>query len=93
MEEPRRTPNKNPKGINFYDDVLQLLSTEREKDKTFSKTVNRLLREHLTSCNKKSGGNTLDTEILQKLIPVFVSKRLKVDLEPEEIARIKELLK
>jgi len=35
--------------------------------------------------------NALDSKILKKLIPIFISKAIKVDLNSEEIARVKIL--
>lgn len=55
-------------------------------------TVNKLAKKVYNKEEPvKKESNTLDTNILKKLIPVFIENRMQVKLDKPEIERIKQL--
>lgn len=101
MPELKLTPKKRKEIYNWKEMKGQPLPNNPKK-RISAYTVAKIYRISHTYVYKiwKEGPeasikttNSIDTEILKDLIPVFIEHELKVDLDPKKSLRVDELVK
>ena len=66
--------------------LKQIRINQEQAEKWDSKAIRNFLEG-----NEISKNNSLDTQILLKMIPAFIESGIKINLEEQEIERIKQL--